>query len=503
MKGLISTAASRAWLGVALVGVAIVGLVLALSLIPRLSAGQQVIDTARPAFTDERVAGTRAGVDVVSRYVDLLDPLLTPRGGASHEVRSLVRLIARERGLSNARARRILRREAPHAEALMRALPLEGVAAEISPLTSYLSTTLAMSEDELAATLEQSFPRIAQLLSTLPNVTDAWNDVPGIEGLTRLSRGKPVRSVPGLRKYLRDDVVPLTIARKDDFQRLAGSGGIGYIPYMLLIVGLVMFAYGLLQTRRAAITAPGARSWSVIAAIGVLVIVLVAAAQYFPRLRAGDRLISDLRPVFAQDRVKSTSIGFDSVHEAIVLGDPIMTRSGGAGREAPRLYGFVADRTGRTPAAVRRALSRRTPRTIALLDSLPLTRVAREARRLVAYLARALRMARGRLVALLRRRAPGLTRALLAAPAVTAGWPDVPGTGALTRFDGLTPVRSVPAVDDYLRLDVIPVLVKERAHFDSFASGSPSLSTLGPALLILGVVVMLYGGLMMQLVARR
>jgi len=503
MKGLISTAASRAWLGVALIGFAIVVLVLALSLIPRLSAGQQVIDTAKPAFTDERVAGTRAGVDLVSRYVDLLDPLLTARGGASREVRSLVRLIARELGLSNAQARKILRREAPHAEALMRALPLTGAAGEISALTSYLSTTLAMSEDELAATLEQSFPRIADLLSTLPNVTAAWNDVPGIEGLTRLPRGKSVRTVPGLRKYLRDDVVPLAVEHKDGFQSLAGSGGIGYIPYLLLIIGLVLFAYGLLQTRRAAVAAPGVRSWSVIAAIGVFVIVLVAAAQYFPRLRAGEKLISDLQPVFAQDRVKATSIAFDTVHEAIVLGDPIMTRSGGAALETPRLYRFVADRTGRSAGAVRRTLSRRTPRTIALLDSLPLARVAREVPRLIAYLARALRMPRDRLVALLRRRAPGLTQALLAAPAVTAAWTEVPATAQLTRFDGLTPVRTMPAVDDYLRLDLIPVLVKEREHVDTFASGSPRLSVLAPALLILGVVVMLYGALMTKLVARR
>ena len=503
MKALMSTAASRAWLGVTVIGVVIVVLVLVLSLIPRLTAGQQVVDAAAPAFEDERVAGTRAGVDLLSQYVDFLDPLMTARGGAHEEVRSLVSLIRRELGVSSAQARKILRREAPRSEALMRALPLTGVAEEIPRLTDYLATTLNISADELAATLEQGFPRIAQLLTTLPIVTDAWNDVPGIEGLTRLSGDKPVRTVPGLRKYLRDDVVALTVERKDEFQDLAGRGGIGYIPYLLLFVGLALAAYGLPQARRATITAPGVLSWGIVVAIGVLLVALVGAGQFFGRLSGGQRLIADLQPVFAQDRVRGVTTGFDAVHEAIVLGDPIMTRGGGASLETPRLYRLVADRTGRRPGDVRRTLSRRAPRTIALLDALPLTRVAREVPRLVAYLARALRMPRDRLVSLLRRRAPALTQSLLGAPPVTTGWTAVPGTSALTRFDELTPVRTMPAVDDYLREDVLPVFVEERAHFGTFASGSPPIERLAPAVLILGAVVMLYGGLMLVLVRRR
>ncbi len=503
MKGLMSTAASRAWLAVALVGFVVVVLVLVLSLIPRLGAGQQLIDSAEPAFSDERVAGTRAGMNLLSQYVDLADPLLTARGGAHEEVRSLVRLIRRKLGLTNAQARRILRREAPHTEALARALPLEGVADEIPRLTSYLATTLAVSEDDLAATLEQSFPRIAQMLSTLPSVTDAWNDVPGIDGLTRLSRDKPVQTVPGLRKYLRDDVVALIAERKEDFQSLSARGGIGYIPYLLLIVGAGLFALGVLQARRATITAPGRLPWSLVVAVGVVLIALVVVAQYFPRLNGGQELVTDLEPVFAQQRVEGAATGFETVHEAILFADPIMTPGGGVSRETPRLYRFVADRTGRSRGDVRRALSRRAPRTIALLDALPLTRVADEVPRLIDYLARALRMSPDEVVALLRRRTPGLTRALLAAPDVTSGWNGVPGTRELTRFDGVTPVRTMPQFDDYMRQDLIAVLVKERAHFETLASRSPPLGTLAPALLIAGLLVMLYGGVMMQLVARR
>lgn len=503
MKGLMSTAASRAWLAVALIGFVVVVLVLALSLIPRLSAGQQVIDSAAPAFSDERVAGTRAGVDLVSRYVDFVDPLLTARGGGRGDARSLVGIIRRELGLSSAQARRILRREAPRTEALMRALPLEGVADEIPRLTSYLATTLTVGEDELAATLEQNFPRLAQLLTTLPIVTDAWYDVPGIKGLTRLSRDKPVQSVPGLRKYLRDDLVPLTVAHKDDFQGLAGSGGIGYIPYLLLIVGLALFAYGLLQARRAVTRAPSIFSWSVVVAIGVLLLLLVVAGQYFPRMSGGQAFVSAFEPALEQDRVKGAATGYATLHEAIVLGDPIMTPRGGASAETKRLYRLVGERTGRKPGDVRRALSRRAPRTVALLDSLPLTRVAREVPRLVAYLARALRMPRDKVVALLRRRAPDLTQALLAAPAVTAGWTAVPETEGMTRLDGTTPVRTMTDFDDYLRQDLLPVLVKERANFDSLAGRWPPLDALPPALMVLIVIVLLYSGLMMQFVGRR
>jgi hypothetical protein len=360
-----------------------------------------------------------------------------------------------------------------------------------------------VSEDELAATIEQDYPRIAQLLTTLPNVTDTWYDVPGIEGLARAGRDKPVRTVPGLRKYLRDDVVPLTVERNHDFQRLAGRGGIGYIPYLLLFAGLALFAYGLLQARRAAVTAPGRRSWTFVVVIGALLVALVAGGQLFPRLGGAQRIISDFEPVFAAERVDGLTIGWETVHEAIVLGDPIMTPAGGAALEAPRLYRLVAERTGRKRGDVRRALARRAPRTIALLDALPLTAVAAEVPKLVAYLARALHVRRAKLVARLRRRAPALTQALLAAHPVTTGWTSMPGTAELTRFDDVTPVRTMPALDEYLRQDLIALLGDQRAHFDRLASGQPPIQRLAPALLILGVVVMLYGVVMMRLVGRR
>jgi hypothetical protein len=503
MKGLMSTAASRAWLGVALVGLVLVVLVLALSLFPRLGAGQSLIDAAKPAFTDQRVAGTQAGVELISQYVDFADPIVTARGGASRDVRSLIALLRRKLGLTSAQVRKILHREAPHTEALTRAMPLDGVAREIPRLMSYLATTMAMTEEQLAATLEQGFPRISQTLTALPNVTDGWHDVPGIEGLTRLSGDKPVHTVPGLRKYYRDDVVPLIVEHKNDFRRLAGSGGVGYIPYLLVLAGLALFAYGLLQARHAEVTAPGRRSWGIVVGAGAVIVLFVLAAQYFPRLGGGQKLIADFQPVFAKERVKGASIGLDTVHEAIAMGDPLVTQRGGAAGEAPQLYRLVADRTGREPGDVHAMLKRRAPHTVALLDALPLTAVAGEVPHLLAYLRRALHRRGDKLVALLRKRTPALAQGLLTAPAVTAGWNAIPHTAGMTRFDGFTTVRTLPEFDDYLRQDLVPLLVDERADFDTLADTWPPIDAFAPLLLGAGLLVMLYGGVMMKLVVRR
>ncbi len=504
MKELMSTGASRAWFGVALVGFVVVAIVIGLMLIPRLAAGQRVIGAAAPAFTDVRIEGTRAGVRTISQYVDVADPLLTRRGGGTEEVAQLIGYLGRKLGLSDEQVRRILRREAPHTEALTRALPLDAVAAEIPRLTAYLATTMGLPEEELAATLERDFPRISQSLTALSNTADAWYDVPGIDGLTRLRADKPVRTVPGVRKYLRDDLVPLTVAHKEDFQRLAGSGGIGYIPFLLLAFGLGLLAFGVLGIRRSLRKGPpGKLSWSVVVAAGVLLMAVVVAGQYFPRLSGAQKTITDFEPAFTEERVRGAANGVDTIHEAIAFGDPLMTPLGGAAREAPQLYRFVAQRTGQRTADVRRALRRRAPQTTALLSAIPLTEVAKEIPGLLAYLRKALRMSNAEVVAALRKRTPRLAQALLTTPDVARAWNAIPGTASMTRFDGVTPVRTMTEFDGYLRENLVPVLVSEREDFNRLADGPPPVDQLPPLLLIVGAFVVLYGGLMMQFVARR
>ncbi|HEV2061026.1 MAG TPA: hypothetical protein VGR11_16870 [Solirubrobacteraceae bacterium] len=502
MKELLSTGASRAWLGVALAGLVVVALVFALALIPRLGAGQRMIDAAEPAFTDARVEGTRAGVLTMSQYVDIVDPLLTRRGGASEQVPRLIGYLRRTLGLSTAQVRKILRREAPHTEALTRALPLDAVAAEIPRLTAYLATIMGMSEEELAAILERDFPRISQSLTALAITSETWYDVPGVDGLTRLSRDKPVRTVPGVRKYLRDDLVPLTVAQKENFQSLAAAGGIGYIPFLLLVLGLGLLAFGVLGAKRARNIAPGELSWGVVAATGVLLLLVVVGAQYFPRLNGAQEMITAFEPAFTEERVRGVANGVDTIHEAIAFGDPLMTPLGGAARETPRLYRFVARRTGRRTADVRRALRRRAPRTTALLSAISLTEVGREVPQLLAYLDRALRMSRREVVATLRKRTPDLAQALLTTPDVARAWNAIPGTAQMTRFDGVTSVRTMTEFDAYLREDLIPVLVSQRENFTTLAGGQP-VDKLAPVLLLTALFLMLYGGMMMQLVVRR
>jgi hypothetical protein len=503
MKEMLSTGAGRAWLGVALAGLVVVGLVFGLMLIGRLGAGQRVIDKAVPAFSDARVAGTKAGVQTLSQYVDVVDPLLKRRGGGSRDALSLIAYMKRKLGLSTEQVRKILRREAPHTEALTRALPLDGVAAEVPRLTRYLATIMGMTEEDLAAIIESDFPRISQSLTALANTSDAWYDVPGIDGLTRLRGGKPVRTLPGLRKYLRDDVVPLTVSHKEDFQSLASRGGIGYIAFLLLALGVGLLALGVLGARRSRHRAPGVLSWSVVIAIGVLLLVIVVGGQYFPRLRGGQETVTDFEPVFSQQRVRATANGADAIHDAVAFGDPLMTALGGASREAPRLYRFVAQRTGRKSDDVRRAVARRVPQTVALLSAIPLSQVGGEGPRLLAYLEKALHLSRERLEAALRRRAPGLTQALLTMPAVARGWNAIPGTERMTRFDGLEPVRTMPQFDDYLREDLVPVMTGEREDFATLAGGPTRIDVLAPLLFVTAAFLILYGGLMVQFVARR
>jgi hypothetical protein len=64
-------------------------------------------------------------------------------------------------------------------------------------------------------------------------------------------------------------------------------------------------------------------------------------------------------------------------------------------------------------------------------------------------------------------------------------------------------VRTLPQLDDYLRQDLVPLLVDERADFDTLADTWPPIDTFAPLLLIAGLFVMLYGAVMMKLVVRR
>jgi hypothetical protein len=503
MKGLLSTRASRAWLVVALVGLVVVALVFALRLSPRLGAGQDVIDAAKPALTDDRVAGDRAGIDFISRYVDLADPLVTTRGGGSREIGPLIEFLGRRLKKSDAEVAAILRKEAPHTEALLRALPLSGVAREIPALTGYLATTLNLSEEGLAAEFERSFPKLAQTLTALPSVASGWNDIPGIEGLTRLDGTTPVKTVPELRDYLSKDLVAVVEEDADDFQSVAGNGGIGYIPTLLLVLGIAVTLLGLVQANRARKAPPGKLSWAAVVAVGLLIVGLVGALQYFPRLNAADRVVADLDPAFEPARVQGDRAGADMVHQTVLFGDPIATKRGGAAAEVPALLSFVSRRTSIKRADVLAALRRRAPRLTAVLQAIPLSAVAAEVPHLLTYLGKALKLDREELLAALNERTPRLAQSLLSVRPVAIRWNSIPGTEKLTRFDGETPVRTMPVLDQYFAADVIPVLETQGENFHDLADPWPPLPVFAPLLLGVGGLVLLYGLLMMRFATKR
>lgn len=498
MRGLLSTTASRAWTGVAVAGVIVVALVVGLQLIPRLSAGQDVIDAAKPAMSDGAVKGEVAGTEVLAQVVDLVDPLMTRRGRSREELGRLVTMIKRESGVSAERARAVLRREAPHTEALLRAVPFSGIAAERRRLIAHLATTLNITPEDLEDELARSFPRTYQMLSELPGVTSGWYDVPGAETLTRFD-GNPVRSMAQVRDYLRDDLVAAVDDEQDHFESLAGSGGVGYIPWLLLAVGAGLAIFGLLHARWSATSPSGRIAWGAVVAVGVLLLVVVGALRYFPRFSGADTTIERFEPAFDEQRVGGLRAGSDFAVQTVRFADPIMTPSGGAAEELPKLVTFISGRAGQTEGAVRQGLRRAAPRTMALFDAMPLTEVASEVPHLVAVLSRKLGVGGDQLVRRLRKRTPGLAQAILAAGPATAGWDTIPGTQDLTRFELGTPVRAVPEFANYLDLDVVGLFEAEREHFDALADPWPAVSVFAGIVTGVGALLVIYGVAMLFL----
>lgn len=490
MKGLLSNAASKAWVGVALIGAVVVLVVLALQLIPRLGGGQDLIDAASPALSDRQAVGARGGIDFISKYVDVADPLVTTRGGGAGEAPALIRLVAKASGRSNGQVRAALRREAPHTEALLRALPLDRITRELVRLEAFLAETLSMSPNEVQAALAENFPKLSQTLAALVPVANGWNEIP--QPFTRFD-GKPVGTLPQLRDYFSEDLVGLVERRKDDFQKVESRGGIGYIPWLLLVVGLVVIAFGVTRAKAAAGGRnPGRRDWTIVVAVGVVILGIVLVLSYFPRLSAADRTIDAFEPAFTEQRVTGAREGMALVHDAVQFGDPIATVRGGAAAEVPRLLRFISERTGLSEGQIFRRLRRQAPRTTAVLEAIPLTEVGEEVPHLLAFLSKTTKLSGNRLLLTLRKETPGLAQALENVSALTVGWNSVPKLGGLERFDG-TPVRTMSQLDDYFRVDVIPVLDEQRDHFDKLANTWPPVTYFPPLLIVVGLLVVGYG----------
>ena len=232
------------WSVVTLVGVLVAGGVLALGLFPRLDAGQQAIDDLRPAFVEQRIVGMEAGVGIVDSIANMADPIADAQGGAAGEVGTLVGLVAGATGLPEADVLAALEANFPHTFHLLLALPLDQVSAEIPGLLTFVADNSGLADGQaVLSAIAENTPRLAQAITNLIVVTDGFRAIPGTETLTRFD-GAPARSIPEIRDYFNDDVVPAVRAVSDDYRTLETTAPpVDLFPPLLLIVGILVIIY--------------------------------------------------------------------------------------------------------------------------------------------------------------------------------------------------------------------------------------------------------------------
>jgi hypothetical protein len=251
MLALTRTAAYRrnihimGWSVVTLVGVIVGGGVLVLGLFPRLDGGQRVLDGLRPAFVEERVVGMEVGVGIVNNVANMADPIVDAQGGAADEVGPLVELVSGATGLAPGDVLAAIEANFPHTYHLLLTLPLDQVSAEIPGLLTFVADNSDLADaGAVLSAIGANTPRLAQAITNLLVVTDGFREIPGIDPLTRFD-GSPVRSIPELRDYFADDVVPGVRAVTADFRTLDTTPPpVDVFPPLLLIVGILVIIYG-------------------------------------------------------------------------------------------------------------------------------------------------------------------------------------------------------------------------------------------------------------------
>ena len=495
-----SRSAILQWVVVLVVGVLVVTLVLGLNLPSRLDGGQKVLNAAKPTFAAQRVAGDRAGMNLISGDVNLANPIMNAQGGAAAEVPGLVAFVAKKTGLSQAAVLAALQKNFPHILALLQTIPLSSVTAELPGLLAFLEKALKVTPTQLVAALQTSFPALTQSIVNLPTVTAGWDQIQNIDGLTRFD-GSPVQSVPQLRTYFSADLIPVLQTQRANYNSLDGTSTVNWIAPLLLIIGLVVIVFALamiaVHLMRPLSRGLSVASASVVALVGVAVVVLVLVLALLPRLDNGQKLLNGLEPVNVPARIQGDVAGIDMVNAIVNLENPIMTPQGGAAAEVPQLVAFVSHKTGLSQAAVLAALKKNFPHTLALLETIPLSSVSAEIPGLLAFLEKALKVTPTQLVAALETNFPDLTAAITNLTPVVDGWNNVPGTIAFTNNAG-APIRTIPAVRTYFGSELVPMLESQHDNYEHLVSTS-QIDFLGPLVLIIGLIVIVYGALMVFL----
>jgi hypothetical protein len=479
------------WVIVLGVGVLVVTLILGLNLVPRLNAGQKVLNGARPAFQTQSLKADVAGINFISTNVNMANPIVQPAGGGASEIPALVNYAAKQLHTTPANALAAIQKNFPHTAALLGALPLSNVTAEVPKLIAFLSTTLKLPPAQVESALATNFPALTQAITNLPAVTNDWNNVPGLNGMTDFN-GKPIKTVPELRDYFKNQLIPAVAAQQKNFQSLDGTSAVNWIAPALLVIAGIVIVFALAMIARnfggnvprgeALVTA------AVVPIVGVVVVALVLGLSLIPRTSNGQKLLDGLAPAFTAQRVAGDRAGVNYVGTIIKTEDPIMTPAGGAAGEVPKLIAFVSSKTGLTQAQVLAALQTNFPAVTSLLKALPLSAVGNEIPAIVKLLGPGVVKA-----------VPTLSLTIVNTPAVTNGWNNVPGLTGATTFNG-KPIKTAPDVQNYFSGDVIPVLENQERNYHKLTSTS-KINFIGPLVLIIGIVVIIYGILMLVLAA--
>lgn len=505
LKASTRNANSLTWFVVVIVGMVVLAIVSGLDLHNRLGAGQDVLDGARPIFTEERVAGDLAGIAIIDSVANLLDPIVDEEGGAAGEVGTLVELVAGATGFSNEEVLGALEASFPHTYHLLLTLPLDGVSAEIPGLLQFVADNSELADaDAVLGAIAENTPQLGQAIVNLLAVTDNWRDVEGTNGVTRFDGVTPVDSIPEIRDFFAGDVIPAVGTVASDFRDLDEPWPeVGFIATILTLIGVIVVVFGLLMLvlSRTSIYTSGIHTlgWSVVVLVGVLISGGVLAVGLFPRLDGGQDVINGLHPAFVEERVAGMEAGIAVVDNIALMADPIIDAQGGAAAEVGTLVEIVAAVTGLSGDEVLVAIEANFPHTYHLLLTLPLDGVSAEIPGLLQFVADNSELADADAVlGVIAATTPRLAQAIVNLLAVSDGYREVPGIQPLTRFDG-TPVHSITDVVNYFADDVVPGVRAVTDDYRTLDETSPPVDVFPPFLFLVGLLVITYGGAMILL----
>jgi hypothetical protein len=483
----------------------VLAIVSGLQLSARLGAGQDVLDGARPLFTEERIVGDRVGITMIGNVADMVDPIIDAKGGAAGEVGDLVGLVAGATGLPQADVLAALKANFPHTYHLLLALPLDQVSAEIPDLLTFVSKNSQVGdENAVLGAIAATTPRLAQAITNLMVVTENWRDVAGTDGVLRFDGVTEVNSVPEIRGLFEDDVVTGVETVASDFRGLdEPAPEVGLIALILTVIGVIVVLFGLVMMGLTRTNAYGSQvhifGWSVVTLVGILVAGGVLVLGLFPRLDGGQRVLDGLRPAFVEERVAGMEAGVTIVSNIAAMADPIVDVEGGAAGEVGALVGLVAGATGLAPEDVLVAVETNFPHVYHLLLALPLDAVSAEIPGLLTFVSKNSDVGdENAVLGAIAATTPRLAQAITNLLVVTGGFREIPGIAPLTRFDG-SPVRSIPELTDYFNDDVVAGVRAVAADYRTLDTTAPPVDMFPPLLLVVGILVIIYGGAMLML----